>query len=172
MKWMPLNWSKTPNFSVKFFKIWKQEGCRTDVVGFCSNLIFQNHVKLHFNGMWRYLLWFIHYHAIPINKAIWLSKAIKNQYHHIYQYFYSNLSSLEEYKLRKPGFTKQKMSLQTKKGMCYYQCSWLNFEWGNFLYNSGLNEGMLWNENYEAHNKLPKKNFYNSITENDTFSGV
>ena len=102
----------------------------------------------------------------------YVSKAIKNQYHHIYQYFYSNLSSLEEYKLRKPGFTKQKMSLQTKKGMRYYQCSWLNFEWGNFLYNSGLNEGMLWNENYEAHNKLPKKNFYNSIIENDTFSGV
>ena len=42
---------KNAHFSVKFFKIWKQEGCRTDVVGFCPNLIFQNHVKLHFNGM-------------------------------------------------------------------------------------------------------------------------
>ena len=45
-----------------------------------------------------------------------VSKAIKNQYRLICQYFHGNLSSLEGYELRKAGFTKQKMSLQTRKG--------------------------------------------------------
>ena len=53
-----------------------------------------------------------------------VSKVIKNQYRHvcrhiyrhICQYFHGNLSSLEGYELRKAGFTKQKMSPQTRKG--------------------------------------------------------
>ena len=44
-----------------------------------------------------------------------VSEGIKNQHLHICHYFYGNLSSLEGHKLSNDGFTKQKMSLQTRK---------------------------------------------------------
>ena len=48
MRWMPFNWSKTANIQSSFFKIWKQEGWRTDVVGFCSNLHFSKSCQVAF----------------------------------------------------------------------------------------------------------------------------